>query len=171
MEKKNRGVIICDIDNCFTDSREWIKLAEGLGADDREGWDNYMKSAHLAKPNQNFIEFICRLVKLTPIYFLTGREDRLTLREDTINHITNFSNGELKLGENCFLKMRKECDYRRSDVVKKEMLDEVIAEGYTPMSAIDDEAINCKMFKENGCGALLYNIEEDTLDGYSTEES
>lgn len=166
MEKERKGVIICDIDNCFTDSREWIKLAEGLGADDREGWDNYMKSAHLAKPNQSFIDFICRLSKLNPIYFLTGREDRLTLREDTEKHITEFSNGELKLGVNCFLKMRKEHDYRRSDIVKQEMYEEVIEEGYIPMSAIDDEAINCKMFKANGCGALIYDIENDSLDAY-----
>ena len=73
-------IVICDIDNCFTDSREWIKHVPNVDARDksvaRDLWDKYQTYSFLAKPNKSVIDFVRTIAELAPIYFVTSREDR-----------------------------------------------------------------------------------------------
>jgi len=48
------------------------------------------------------------------------------------------------------LRMRKAKDRRSDDIVKKEILDEILAEGYNPVFAVDDRDQVVKMWRENG---------------------
>ena len=167
MENKPRKyIIICDIDNCFTDSREWIKLAPKIDSRDkslaRSMWDKYQTFSFLAKPNKSVIDFILAANDL-PVYFVTSREDRKDSRKDTIHQIEKFSNGKIKIGDTNKLCMRKEFDYRMSDEVKKDILIEILHDGCIPVVAIDDEERNCKMFAEMGVLAKQYDIETDSF--------
>ena len=165
--KPKKYIIICDIDNCFTDSREWIKLAPKIDSKDkslaRNMWDKYQTFSFLAKPNKSVIDFILSMSDLTPIYFVTSREDRKDSRKDTIQQIEKFSNGKIKIGDTHKLCMRKEFDYRMSDEVKKDILVELLNNGCIPAVAIDDEERNCKMFQEMGVLAKQYDIETDSF--------
>ena len=74
-------VIICDIDNCYTDSREWIRHAPQNISDEPKSlqrvlWDKYQSFSFLAKPNKSVIDFLVAICDLIPIYFITSREDR-----------------------------------------------------------------------------------------------
>ena len=168
MEKK--FIMICDIDNCYTDSREWIKLAPKIEGKDkslaRDIWDKYQSFVFLAKPNKSVIDFVLANAELLPIYFLTSREDRKFQRQDTIRQLEKFSGDRLKIGDVHKLCMRNEFDYRMSDEVKKDMTIGLMAKGCIPVVAIDDEERNCKMYAELGIPTKLYDIETDTFKKY-----
>ena len=153
--------IICDIDNCYTDSREWIATApinSGDKSTDRKAWDEYQTRDYLCKPNNPFIEYIVRLSQVTPILFVTSREDRKNSKADTIRHIEEFSDGKIKLGDRHKLFMRREFDYRPSNEVKKDILITEIIPNYVPILAYDDELRNIKMYAEMGIVCALYDL-------------
>ena len=106
-------VIICDIDNCYTDSRDWVKFAP-LDVDEkdksvfRERWDKFQTLSFLAKPNKSVIDFLLSISELTPIYFVTSREDRREARKDAEHQISKFSDGKIVIGDKHKLFMRKE---------------------------------------------------------------
>lgn len=176
MEDMNKKyIVICDIDNCFTDSREWIKHAPQVDTRDksvaRDMWDKYQNLSFLAKPNKSVIDFVKAIAELTPIYFVTSREDRRNSRKDTEMQIEKFSEGAIKIGDTHKLCMRREFDYRMSDEVKKDITIGLMAEGCIPCVAIDDEERNCKMFAELGIPVKQYDIETDTFIKYYAPES
>lgn len=172
---KKKYIVICDIDNCFTDSREWIKHAPKVDARDksvaRDMWDKYQNLSFLAKPNKSVIDFIKAIAELTPIYFVTSREDRRSSRKDTEMQIEKFSEGAIKIGDVHKLCMRHEFDYRKSDEVKKDITIDLMNEGCIPCVAIDDEERNCKMFAELGIPVKQYDIETDTFIKFYAPES
>lgn len=51
--------------------------------------------------------------------------------------------------------MRKLKDYRQDFLVKKDLLDEVRADGFLPILALDDREPVAKMYRENGVPCLL----------------
>lgn len=169
-------VIICDIDNCYTDSREWIKYApKDISKEpkslQRVLWDKYQSFSFLAKPNKSVIDFLVAICELIPVYFVTSREDRKSSRADTIRQIEEFSDGRIKIGDTHKLCMRHEFDYRECPIVKEEIVQELIKQGCIPVLAIDDSEENCKMFKRLGIPTKLYNIEKDTLSEYPLKEN
>ena len=68
MDKKY--CIICDIDNVFVDSREWIKEITP-DCKSREDWDIFQSKMYLSKPNQPVIDLILSVYELITIMFLT----------------------------------------------------------------------------------------------------
>ena len=160
-------VMICDIDNCFVDSRDWFKYVPE--ATDREGWDEYFKHDDLCKPNKPVIDLVCSTAELLPVFFVTSREDRKQNRHNTIKQIKDFSNGKIDMfDENSSHKllMRAEFDYRESSVVKEEILLQIVNSGYTPIVAIDDDIHNCNMFHKYKIPTVLYDIEKNTFTKY-----
>lgn len=159
--------IVCDIDNVYTDSRDWVKhVPKGDLAKSREAWDKYHTYHHLVKPNKFIIRMIVKVSKTMPILFVTSREDRGDMRKLTIEEIENFSNDMIKIGGTSVHKlyMRKDCDYRDSDVVKEEiLLKEILPHKYKPILAIDDEPSNIDMFKKHGIDTRLYDINKAPL--------
>lgn len=155
---------ICDIDNCYTDSREWVNTVPSNT--DRVEWDEFQKRIHMARPNINIIKMVDNLIAdgNMHVVFITGREDRVSRdhdhRKETIEQLESFSDGILKIGDNAHLYMRHEFDYRPSDVVKESIL--IAAKQYYDfLFAIDDEEINCKMFARHGIPVIKYNIGEE----------
>lgn len=167
MFNMKKYIVICDIDNCYTDSRDWIKHVPSSDVQDkavlRSMWDKYQAMSFLAKPNKSIIDLLLSMSDLIPIYFVTSREDRKHSREDTINQIEKFSKGHITIGDAHKLYMRKEFDYRGSHEVKKDIVTSILAEGCMPVVAIDDDKDNCEMFAELGIPTKLYDIETDKL--------
>lgn len=163
-------IVICDLDNCFTDSREWMKHVPDVHKADksvaRDMWDKYQTMAFLAKPNKSVINFLLSVSDIIPIYFVTAREDRKHSREDAIHQIEKFSEGKIVIGDYHKLYMRREFDYRASAEVKKEIVIDLLKGGLTPVLAIDDEPENCQMFAEMGIPTKLYDIEMDKFEKY-----
>lgn len=167
MEPK-RYVLICDIDNCFVDSRQWFKEVPPAN-NDRAGWDEYQKHDDLCKPNKPVIDLVCATADILPVFFLTGREDRKQNRANTMKQIKDFSDGKIDLSDKVkghFLFMRTEFDYRPSDVVKEEMLRLMVGAGCIPVVAIDDEEANCAMYKRYNIPTVLYDIDTNTFNKY-----
>lgn len=169
IERKSKGealkyCIICDIDNVITDSREWFPYVPTDGS--REGWDNYQSLIHkYCKPNKHMIDVVASIIDLIPVLFVTSRENRGTHITDTIKQLDKFSNGKFKIGENCHIYFREEFDYRHSDIVKKELLDEILDNTeYVPLIAIDDCMENCTMFKDAGITTLWYDIDKQSME-------
>ena len=158
---KGRYTVICDLDNCFIDSREWNKF---IPADNsRTGWDKYLDMIDLCKPNKQVIDMVCATCDLHPVIFMTGREDRHTCRHDTILQIKEYTDGKINMQDpKCVHKllMRDEFDYRPAPIVKEEKLLQVIQHNYIPLVAIDDEIENCKMFMKYGMEVICYDIEK-----------
>ena len=167
MTNNKKYVVICDIDNCFVDSREWFKLVPPAG-DDREGWDEYQEHDDLCSPNSPVIDLMCATADILPVYFLTGREDRKQNRHNTILQIKEYSNGIIDMTVPCEHKllMRTEFDYRQSDIVKEEMLKQMVAAGCIPVVAIDDELANCEMYKRYNIPTVLYDIDTNTFNKF-----
>lgn len=164
-------VIICDIDNCYTDSRDWIKFAPTAEQCKdktiaRSLWDKYQSFSFLAKPNRSVIDLVCSICELVPIYFVTSREDRKDSREDTIRQIEKFSDGKITIGEVHKLFMRSEFDYRPSAEVKRDIVTDIIKSGNMPVLAIDDDLSNCEMFVSMCIPTKKYDIETDTFEKF-----
>lgn len=160
-------IVICDLDNCFFDSR----LLEKYVPKDklsREGWDEFSRHYDECTPNKTIIDLVLATEELLPIYFLTAREDLdyTNVREVTEKTIYRATNGRIDFKKpKCQHKliMRKAFDYRASAEVKKDMLIEVVQKGFYPVLAIDDDITNCEMFNLFGVKTKLYDIEKDEL--------
>lgn len=158
--------LVCDIDNCFTDSREWIALVrEGMS---RAEWDEYQEKVTMVKPNQPVIDLCVSTAEILPVTFITSREDRKDQRKHTIEQISEFSGGKIMIGAGSAhrLLMRKEYDYRPAPQVKEELLCRLVAEDYIPLCAIDDDEENCKMFAKYDLNTVLYKIENNEFVKY-----
>lgn len=174
MDKTRKYVLICDIDNCYSDSREWVKFVPTI-TDTNKGlsrhlWDKYQEMSYLAKPNIPFIEYVLSICDLVPIYFVTSREDRHSSREDTINQIEKFSNGRIVVGDTHKLFMRKEFDYRPAPEVKRDITLALLNDGCLPIAAIDDDPVNCEMFLSLGILTKQYDIETNTFVNFKPTE-
>ena len=55
--------------------------------------------------------------------------------------------------------MRKDNDYRADNIIKKELLDAMTAEGHRPDLSIDDRESVVSMWRENGIPCLQYQFE------------
>lgn len=77
-----------------------------------------------------------------PVIICTGREE--DYREITHNWLVKHN---IKYD---VMLMRRSKDYRSDDIIKKEMLDELKALGYTPSVVFDDRDRVVKMWRENG---------------------
>jgi hypothetical protein len=53
--------------------------------------------------------------------------------------------------------MRKSGDYRSDDIVKEEMLDQMLADGYRPVIAVDDRLRCIDLWKRRGLLVLAVN--------------
>lgn len=149
--------IISDIDGVYTDSREWHKYVPA-SYDNRKEWDEFANYVVLCKPNKEIIDFLTLMNKEIPIIFITGRENVPFLRRETLKQIQKFSDGRIKMDSSTknMLLMRNASDYRRSSIVKRELLRNKVLPLYTPIVAIDDEEDNVKMFQEEGITSFLY---------------
>lgn len=152
-----KDAIIIDIDNCWLDSRLWIKQAP-ISSKNEEDWKEFYKLVYLCKANKSFIRDVISLIedlKLYPVF--------ITSRSDFVMGSTKFqieNNSSLIVGDTCALYMRtREHMYAKSGFVKDSILRK-LKETYNFLYAIDDTPENLEVFKEHGVKTVVrYSIE------------
>lgn len=146
--------IIVDIDGTLTRDPLIIKNKSREGRDIfYEKIDNYLRvKRELINPIVDLIKLIFNYSNIK-IIFLTAREDRYDIKENTIKFLENKILYDL--GYCCFdLYMREENDLRLNYEVKEQILKEQILPFYDVLFALDDEDNNVEMFRRNGIVTL-----------------
>lgn len=110
---------------------------------DPKDWRAFFALCHEDKP----IEHMCALAKVLgdhhQIIFVSGRSDEC--RDATAQWL------RAELGFlHPKLYMRKAGDHRPDNLVKSELLDQILAEGHEPFMAFDDRNQVVKMWRERG---------------------
>ena len=82
------------------------------------------------------------------VIICSGRPDNL--REVTEQWLTKHVWGEQRWLSHAGLYMRTAGDYRADDIVKSELLDQIIADGFRPELAFDDRDRVVKMWRSRG---------------------
>jgi hypothetical protein len=80
--------------------------------------------------------------------FCTGRPEKI--RVDTVLWLIGHVFSGKRTSEQITLYMRADEDFRQDTLVKSELLNRIIADGYRPIMAFDDRPRVCDMWKERG---------------------
>jgi len=86
--------------------------------------------------------YVTTIVKTTKILLVSGREDTVQVREDTVEWLKNYG-----ISFNA-LYMRPEGDYRKDVIIKKEIYEEYIEKKYNVLFVLDDRNQTIKGWRE-----------------------
>ncbi len=151
-------VVICDLDGTIADCTHRLPLVK-IPHPDSKGfkpdWDAFFDACVEDKPIQPIIELVRGLYKLGyRIVFLSGRSDRVL--DKTVQWLSFHG---FYPGENYeYLGMRKHGDHRPDDIVKLELLSELMVKMVINhediFCVIDDRSIVCEMWRKQGLTCL-----------------
>lgn len=106
-------------------------------------WNAFFDGCHLDKPIVPICDLARRLSSLMPIVLVSGRSDRVrAATEDWL------STQALLIHSGLY--MRKDGDHRSDHIVKGELLDRIIADGWEPLMAFDDRNQVVGMWRKRG---------------------
>lgn len=137
---------IVDIDGTIADASH--RMHHIAGEFDNQGmvkpkdWDAFFDACVDDEPIPHMVRLMDALVMHEDVLLVTGRSDR----------VRDLTEAWLKKYNICHEKlyMRKAGDHRPDDVVKSELLDQILADGYQPVFAFDDRNRVVKMWRERG---------------------
>lgn len=130
---------ICDIDGTIADlthRRKWIE-------DKPKNWAAFEANMDKDEPIPHVIELVKFLKDqgLTVIICSGRGEQNRTVTVDWLNSVGVSFN---------VLYMRKKKDYRADDIIKEELLDQIIADGFNPKLVLDDRDRVVAMWRKRG---------------------
>ena len=136
--------IICDIDGTIanlTHRMHWIKSKP-------KNYKAFFAGVFQDTPHHDIITLVNNLASVykVPVIHCSGRPD--STREDTekwLFHNVVYTDG---------LYMRKTGDFRADDIVKEELLDQILADGYKPILVFDDRDRVVQMWRKRGFRCL-----------------
>jgi phosphoglycolate phosphatase-like HAD superfamily hydrolase len=131
-------VYIFDLDGTLADTTHRQHFIAGPSKD----WDAFFEACDKDPPIQHVCEIARLLKQRHDLLFVSGRSDQVELKT-RVFLIEN-------IAPNPILYMRKRNDYRPDEIIKGEMLDRILAEGYAPIAVFDDRAKVCKMWRARG---------------------
>jgi hypothetical protein len=138
---KKRDCIVFDIDGTLMDITERRKI---LMADpDHKDWAGFNANMHLDTPHVDMIQ-LCNILRQAGhlIVLVSGRGEEsrgMTTQQLVFNGV---------VFEELF--MRKAGDYRPDDIVKEEILDQMLADGWFPIMVFDDRDRVVAMWRRRG---------------------
>lgn len=139
---------IFDIDGTIADLSHRLHLIQKTPPD----WDAFYDLCHRDSPISHVLDVANALSHDTDVIFVTGRSERC--REATMNWLKkNLPDGTgwgWSEDSRRDLYMRADGDHRHDDVVKAELLDRLISDGYRPLMAFEDRDQVVKMWRERG---------------------
>lgn len=109
-------------------------------------WDSFFAACVGDIPIEPVVRLLADLARSAPIVFCSSRSEVVTLQ--TIEWMR--LNVPAVRHRNLKLYMRKDGDHRADHVVKGELLDRIIADGYEPIMAFEDRDQVVKMYRERG---------------------
>jgi len=132
-------VFIFDLDGTICNNSHRQHYVQG----EKKDWDAFSDACGLDTPHIHILELAQVLARSYMLIFLTGRSIRAqALTEDWLRQYGLWS------GPRLF--MRAEGDYRPDDVIKSELMDRILAEGYEVIMAFDDRTSVVKMWRARG---------------------
>ena len=175
MPKKKKICIIVDVDGTIVSEKDNSRIILPT-ENNREVWDLFHKNKQYYKPsqfkqNKNIVDIIKSIINNMPevyLIFLTAREniEGKPIFINTYRLIKKiFGFQPTSFGRKFTILMRKENDFRSSDIVKEDILNNEILHDYLPVLAIDDEELNIKMFEKNGINCIRAVRKGDLLNG------
>lgn len=131
--------IIVDIDGTIADLRHRLHHIKN----GNHNWDAFFKEVGQDTPIWPVIHVIeaYALDQNLEIVIVSGRSD--VCREETSEWLNHYI-GHIRLY------MRKEGDYRKDSVVKQEILDQILSEGFNPVAAFDDRDSIARVWRDRG---------------------
>jgi uncharacterized HAD superfamily protein len=142
-EENNMKAVIVDIDGTISDveHRRHHLLAKP------KNWKAFNAAMHFDIPRSDVVELVKILQRDgNRIVLCTGREE--VYRSGTEDWLAKHD------VPNHALYMRAAKDYREDDIVKSELLDQIISDGYEPWLAIDDRDRVVAMWRARGLTCL-----------------
>jgi phosphoglycolate phosphatase-like HAD superfamily hydrolase len=139
---------IFDIDGTLSNVAHRLHHIEKKPAD----WPAFLAAVDQDAPIPHMIELAQRLAEHDDILFVTGRSD--DVRPETLTWLQ----AQLPCGgawiDSTDLFMRRHGDHRADTIVKSELMDLVIAAGWTPILVFEDRASVVTMWRERGIPCL-----------------
>lgn len=106
-------------------------------------WEAYHALVAHDTPHEHICELAIALSKTMPIIYCSGRHDGQ--RRVTENWLMTYA-----VPGHFGLYMRKEGDHRPDHIIKRELLDQIRADGFDPIMAFDDRNQVVDMWREAG---------------------
>jgi phosphatidate phosphatase APP1 len=132
---------VFDIDGTIADlSHRLHHIRDGMKT--KKNWDAFFAEVHKDAPIPHVIDLARALAKSAHVIYVSGRSDQC--RTQTAQWLDLH---KLPVGS---LYMRKAGDHRQDNIVKGELLDKLIADGFRPIMAFDDRDQVVKMWRERG---------------------
>lgn len=142
---KNTSAVIFDIDGTLADTAHRKHHVEQRPKD----WKAWNSKMHLDGPRRAMIKLAQVLAQQHHLLLCTGRsEEHRKVTEDwlAVTPTPNIWHHGLY--------MRKAGDYRDDAIVKSELLDQILAEGYVPWLVVDDRQKVVDMWRARGLDCL-----------------
>jgi len=140
IESDSFDSFICDVDGTIADlthRRKWI-------LDKPKNWKAFEKNMIADEPIWEWIEQVKFLVSLgKTVIFCSGRGEQ-------DKGVTRAWLWNVGLNNTRQLYMRREKDYRDDGIVKSELLNKILADGFDPKLVFDDRDRVVKMWRERG---------------------
>ena len=106
-------------------------------------WDAFFADCPGDAPISHIIELAQDLMRAgAGVVFVSGRSDQV--RAETLEWLYNH------VGASRTLYMRKAGDHRPDHIIKGELLDQIVADGYEPIMAFDDRNQVVEMWRAKG---------------------
>ena len=175
MPKKKKICMIIDVDGSIASEKDNSQIILPT-ENNREVWDLFHKNKKYYKvsqfkPNKNIVDINKSIINNMPevyLIFLTAREniENKPIFINTYRLIRKiFGFKPTDFCRKFDILMRKENDFRSSDIVKEDILNNEILHDYLPVLAIDDEEPNIKMFERNNINCIRAVRKGDLLNG------
>lgn len=138
-----KRVYLFDIDGTLASVEHRKHLIDGTVTP--KDWSAFYAACDQDAPIPHMIELARTLALDTDALFVTGRTD--DVRDKTLTWL-KIQLGDWMTSEDLY--MRPSGDHRADTIVKSELLDQIIAAGWTPVMAFEDRASVVTMWRERG---------------------
>jgi hypothetical protein len=144
--------IICDIDGTIANADHRLHLLpkmrdDGSYVPSGQAWKEFHEAAVDDTPHLEIVHLANAVhASGVPVILCTGRGDET--REQTIEWLSRHGVRWLRLF------MRPYKDNRPDNIVKSEMLDAILADGWKPLFVVEDRARVVQMWRERGVRCL-----------------
>jgi hypothetical protein len=135
---KTTDCYIFDIDGTVADLSHRLHFIERKP----KKWREFFAASADDKAITHIRDLARHLSKVAPVVFVSGRSDEV--RAETEAWLKR------EIGQSGPLYMRRRNDRRPDYIVKAELLDQLLADGYRPIMAFDDRDQVVKMWREKG---------------------